>query len=241
MTTVLLVEDDATYREMLKKKLNAVFAEKNPKTAGADSIDLVDAADETAAIECLKKGGADLVVTGIRILKDGEQRLLSHLGEYHPETPCIVITTRGDRDLKTLPANLAVHFLEKPFTPVDLGRKIFSLLGMDASETASGISLANFLQIVEMEEQSCIVKIETTRKQTGYFCFKDGKLYDAVFGEHRGEDAAIRMIPLRSNRIHIRDLPNPNPKKRISIDYLMPLIARALKMMKGKEATGNGK
>ncbi len=240
MTTILLVEDDVTYRELLAKKLNAFFTDKLSKTTGADRIDLRVAGDETAAIECLQKDDIDLVMTGIRILKDGEQRLLSHLDEYHPEIPCIVITTRGDRELKTLPANLAVHFLEKPFTPADLGRKIFSLLGMDASETTSGISLANFLQILEMEEQSCIVKIETTRKQTGYFCFKDGKLYDAVFGEHRGEDAAIRMIPLRSNRIHIRDLPNPNPKKRISIDYLMPLIARALKMVKKKETPGNG-
>ena len=86
-------------------------------------------------------------------------------------------------------------FLQKPFdiqALVAIIRK--SIKTRPAAGTVHGISVSSFLQLIEMDQKSCALKVALAHDKHGMFFFKEGVLYDASFGTLTGKDAAIAMI-----------------------------------------------
>lgn len=229
MSTVILVDDNQSYRRILGKKLGSYFAASCTDESGQmDNIEIVAAEDGKAAIGFMQKNPVSLLVTDINIPKINGLKLLAYVKNYHPEIPCILMTKYGASEIGEKVINDGVMYIQKPFQVDQLGKLILSALNIDATcKQRTGISLASFLKIIEMEGKSCFVKIMTTSGDTGYFSFKDGDLFDAVYNDLRGEEAALQMIPLKSYKIELLDLPDRKLKKRIHQNSLTRLIAQA--------------
>jgi len=230
MTTVLIVDDDRSYRKILEKKLRNYFAASCTDDSGQmEKIEIAIAEDGKEAIHYMQNNPVALLATDIHMPKINGLRLLSYLKSYHPDIPCIFMTVYAPSDIGEELINDNVMYIQKPFKVEKLGKMILSALDIDATcAHRSGIYLASFLQIIEMEGQSCIVKVLTSDGEIGYFSFNGGKLFDAVYGEKKGESAALQMIPLKSYKIEFLDLPKRKLKRRIHVDSVTPLIAQAM-------------
>ena len=67
----------------------------------------------------------------------------------------------------------------------------------------SGFGLANFLQLVNLEQKTCTLKVETENK-VGYLYFDEGELVNAETGAMDGEKAATRIISWKNVQTEVQ-------------------------------------
>jgi two-component system chemotaxis response regulator CheY len=120
MKSILVVDDSATMRRMVIASLRAM-----------SNIQCSEAESGLEAIERLALAPVDLIVLdlnmpdihGIEVL----QFVRSH--ERYQAIPVIVLTTRGDEDIRAVAfAAGASQYLTKPFTPQLLAAQVSTLL-----------------------------------------------------------------------------------------------------------------
>ncbi|MBP1710962.1 MAG: Protein with response regulator receiver domain [Deltaproteobacteria bacterium] len=87
-----------------------------------------------------------------------------------------------------------------------------------------GLSVGSFLQVIAMEQQTCIMEVYLNTNNTGHFCFVEGELYDAVCGSLTGEDAAMEMIAWENVRLNIKQILNTSSVDRKIDKNLMLLM-----------------
>ncbi len=87
-----------------------------------------------------------------------------------------------------------------------------------------GLSVGSFLQVIAMERQTCIMEVYLNTNHWGHFCFVEGELYDAVYGELHGEAAAMEMISWENVRLNIKQILNTSGIKRRIDKNLMLLL-----------------
>jgi hypothetical protein len=86
------------------------------------------------------------------------------------------------------------HYLEKPLDLNVLADKIFDALEAGSSpDRIHGISLAAFLQLLEMENKTCTLTVRSRGKE-GHLYFVKGELMQADTGEVKGEEAALAIV-----------------------------------------------
>jgi hypothetical protein len=121
--------------------------------------------------------------------------------------------------------------LEKPVSPEILAKAINDgLIQKKKGGVLTGISIASFLQLIEMEKKTCLLDVRGEDPSlTGIFFFNKGELYDAVCGGLTGEEAAIEVIGWENAEIKFRELPKKKINKRMHTK-LMPLIMEALRL-----------
>lgn len=122
MQHVLIADDSRTARLFIRKCLEII---------GLEDVSLSEAANGAEALEMIKKGGVDLLVTDLNMPEMDGQELLRRV-KASPKTtdlPVVVITSVGnpakEKELLSLGA-LAV--LTKPVTPADLLEKLEHLI-----------------------------------------------------------------------------------------------------------------
>jgi CheY-like chemotaxis protein len=147
--------------------------------------------------------------------------LLSHIMEHYPEIPVIIITGYSTSEMERLAREGgAIGYIAKPFMIDDLAKRIITTLRKEADGgTLHSVSSGIFLQLMEMEEKTCTVRlVEKPSGKQGILFFLDGQLLDARCDSLRGEAAAYEIFswddvslsiqnscPQRERRIH-RDL-----------------------------------
>ncbi|PKN82286.1 MAG: hypothetical protein CVU51_13510 [Deltaproteobacteria bacterium HGW-Deltaproteobacteria-1] len=87
-----------------------------------------------------------------------------------------------------------------------------------------GLSVGSFLQVIAMEQQTCIMEVYLNTNNTGHFCFVEGELYDSVCGNLTGEDAAMEMIAWENVRLNIKQILNTSSVDRKIDKNLMLLM-----------------
>ncbi len=87
-----------------------------------------------------------------------------------------------------------------------------------------GLSVGSFLQVIAMEQQTCIMEVYLNTNNTGHFCFVEGELYDADCGSLTGEDAAMEMIAWENVRLNIKQILNTSSVDRKIDKNLMLLM-----------------
>ncbi|MDD4357084.1 MAG: DUF4388 domain-containing protein [Smithellaceae bacterium] len=87
-----------------------------------------------------------------------------------------------------------------------------------------GLSVGSFLQVIAMEQQTCIMEVYLNTNNTGHFCFVEGELYDAVYGDLNGENAAMEMIAWENVRLSIKQILNTSGVERKIDKNLMLLM-----------------
>ena len=203
MKTVLIVDDSV----MLINYLEESFQKYQ------DDFNLVTAKDGSEAIELLKTTPISLLITDLQMPRIDGLGLLAFATKYYPNVPCIVMSAHGTpKIIETIKKDI-LQFIEKPFTAKELARTIMSVLNRDTPDgSLSGISVVTFLQMVEMEQKTCLCEVESPGNPKGFFYFQGGELFHAVCGELKGEKAALKLINMDTPSINFR---RP-PKRKIA-------------------------
>lgn len=184
---VLIVDDD---QEMLLS-LNDGLEKYN------ESFSIIMAHDGQSAIDKLKATPISLVVTDLKMPKVNGFAVLSFIMEHYPEIPVIIITAYGTPDLeKRSQEGGAVGWIEKPFMVDDLAKKIITTLRKESEGgTLHGVSSGMFLQLIEVEQKSCTIRLlDKNSGQNGVLFFKDGELLDARTNNSQGKEAALDIF-----------------------------------------------
>ena len=218
LPNVLIVDDEASLLLTFQKAFERL----------KDRYKLFTAENGKRAVEILEAHPIDICVTDIRMpVMDGFE-LLVVMNSRFPTVPVIVMSAYGSKELVEKLESIGgmIRFLEKPISIDRLIESIEQVLQQGAqSGSMTGISVASFLQLLEMEEKTALIEVQTTGKK-GLFYFHEGALYDAVCGEKLGEEAAIEMILWDKVRIQFKQLPDKKILRRIQTD-IMPLLMEA--------------
>jgi len=195
-----------------------------------DQFDFVTAKDGMEAIGILKREPISLLVTDLQMPRVDGLVLLAYAHKYHPDIPCIVMSAHGTPKIKQALQSDILQFIEKPFTADELAKVIITALSKGApGGTLSGISIVNFLQMVEMEQKTCLCEVESPDNPKGFFYFKGGVLHHAVCGSLKGEEAAVRLIQIENATISFKKTPERKIPRVIKTD-LMALILEAMRL-----------
>ena len=183
MDNVLIVDDS----EMLMNYLEESFAKYRDKFA------YFLAKDGLEAIEILKNETIALLVTDLQMPRIDGLGLLAYANKYHPKIPCIVMSAHGTPSIKQTLHKDILQFIEKPFTADALATAIMGALKRGLPDgSLSGISIVSFLQMIEMEQKTCLFEVETPGNPKGFFYFKGGELHHAVCGAHVADQPGHR-------------------------------------------------
>lgn len=225
MDTVLIVDDSA----MLLNYLESSFENYG------NQFRVLFAHDGMEAIEIIKNNGIRLLVTDLQMPRMDGLGLLAYTHKYHPNIPCIVMSAHGTPAIIENLQSDILQFIEKPFTADALAKAIIAALKEDRPEgSLSGISIANFLQMIEMEQKTCLCEVQSPGKPTGFFYFNGGELHHAVFGSLKGLEAAIKLIHIENPTINFKKVPNRKIPRRINRE----LTGLLLEAMKSKDEEG---
>lgn len=222
MEKILIAEDDAKLRNFLK-----MYFEKHK-----DTFEAIFAGDGEEAIEVLNQKYISLVITDILMPKLDGFELLVYINNKFPHIPCIVVTSYppGGLDQKISNDNL-IRVFQKPFRLAELTEAILHALEPDIpGGVLKGISVSSFLQMIKLEEKTCLFEVLSPGKGRGFFYFNKGELYDAVYGDLRGEEAAYQLIVMQKAEIRFKNLPRKKIARRIDND-LTGLIMEAARRM----------
>ncbi len=183
----LLVDDD---REMLR-------ALQNGLARFAPGIEVQLAGDGVEALERIRSQDVSLVVTDLKMPRMDGFELLTAVMRGYPDIPVLVISGVSTPDMERLALlGGAVALVTKPFLLADLARRIQALIRR-ASEggVLHNVSPSMFLQLIEMEQKSCVIRVANTDGGgKGALFFLDGRLVDARVGARQGETAAYEIF-----------------------------------------------
>jgi CheY-like chemotaxis protein len=184
---VLLVDDDH----------GMLLALKEGFTKYRDSFSVQLASDGFKAVESLKKSIISLVVTDLKMPGMDGFELLAHIMEYYPDIAVIIITGYSTPEMEHLAREGgAVGYIAKPFLIENLARQIMTTLRKESEGgTLHNVSSGIFLQLVEMEQKTCTIRLDDkfTGKK-GILFFQGGQLLDARVNELQGVDAACEIF-----------------------------------------------
>ncbi len=206
INNVLIVDDNQEILITLKEGLEKY----------EDSFSVILAGGGEAAVKLLKKGDISLVVTDLKMPKMDGLALLAHIMEHYPDIPVIVITGYGTPKMERFAKKSgAVDYIEKPFMSEDLARKILEALRKRSEGgTLHGVSSGMFLQLIEMEEKTCTIRVaqKDTGRQ-GVLFFGKGELVEARSGGITGVKAAYRIFSWDEVNISIQNSCPVNTRK----------------------------
>jgi len=133
MTHVLIVDDEAAFRQMLEAAVvSAGFAARTAPN-GERALEL--AASDTPALVFLDLNMGSRAMSGLEALEAFRSR--------HPEVPVVLVTAFGD--VQTAVAAMksgALDFLEKPIDLNDVRRILGAALGTEDAATADSVAVA---------------------------------------------------------------------------------------------------
>ena len=184
---VLLVDDDTEMLHALKegfKKYQESFA-------------VLLAEDGRQALESLKQNIISLVVTDLKMPNMDGFELLAHIMEHYPDIPVIIITGYSTPEMEQLAREGgAVGYIAKPFLIENLARQILTTLRKESEGgTLHNVSSGMFLQLIEMEQKTCTIRLEEkSGNRKGILFFKEGELFDARVNNLQGESAAHEIF-----------------------------------------------
>jgi len=114
-----------------------------------------------------------------------------------PDMAVIVTGDLSPEEFKALAEHERITaYLEKPFEIEELRQAIVGALNREITGgTLRDVSPGMFLQLIEMEEKTCTVRVDDQAKdERGVLFFDQGRLMDARVGGLRGEKAAYKIF-----------------------------------------------
>lgn len=220
MDKVLIAEDDLALQRFLQIRLQK----------HKDKFAVIFADNGEEAIKILKQTYISLLVTDIVMPKVDGMELLSYMNNKHPHIPCIVMTANATPELEQKISNDNIFcFFKKPFQLEKFVQTILHALELEIPDGAlKGISVASFLQMIQLEQKTCLIEVHPPGMEKGLFYFHEGIPQNAFYGELRGEEAALKIIAIDKAEIRFMNLPSKQIAKQINRE-LIALIMEAMR------------
>jgi CheY-like chemotaxis protein len=218
MKQVLIVDDEARLLKSIEAGL------KNYK----ENFSVLTALNGKAAVEILQSVDIDLLVTDLRMPEMDGFELLAYISNSHPFLPAIVMTAFATTEIEERVNESGIFkLLEKPIEFDRLAETILESLEQEGKEgSIAGFSLANFLQLLAMEQKTCLLNINSGDSD-GYVYLDQGEIHAAVCGTMKGEEALYMLLASENARITFRKL----PKKKIPRMINKPLMSLLMEGM----------
>jgi len=196
--SVLIVDDDRVLRKLVSKKLKSY----------SDSLATFLAADGIEAQQLLKENNISLVITDLQMPRMDGYTLLADMSEKYPDIQVVILTAHGNpNSKKKVMETGAIGYIEKPFVVEELAGQILQMLKKeDEGGTLQTVSMEMFIQLIEMEQKSCTVRVlnRDTQKQ-GVLFFRNGDLMDARINDRKGIASADEILAWDNVTISIQD------------------------------------
>lgn len=218
---VLVVDDDQELLLSLTEGLEKY----------GETFSVLLAGDGQVAVEKLKGNTISLVVTDLQMPNMDGFALLAHIMEQYPEIPVIIITAYSTPKMEKLAREGgAVGYIEKPFMIDGLARKIMMTLRKETEGgTLHGVSSGIFLQLIEMEQKTCTIRlVDKSSGRQGVLFFRSGELLDAKIDGLQGESAAYEIFSWDETTISIQNSCGLD-KKKITRD-LQAILLEAMRL-----------
>lgn len=228
---VLIVDDDQEMLLSLEEGLSKYD----------ETFSITTAQDGLGAVETLKNSTISLVVTDLKMPRMDGFSLLSHIMQHYPEIPVIIITGYSTSEMERLAREGgAIGYIAKPFMIDDLAKRIITTLRKEADGgTLHSVSSGIFLQLMEMEEKTCTVRlIEKSSGKQGILFFLEGQLLDARCDSLRGEAAAYEIFSWDDVSLSIQNS-CPQKERRIYRD-LQAILLDAMRLKDELKRLGKG-
>jgi len=216
---VMIVDDDQEMLVSLKEGLERY----------SEIFRVVMAEDGLIAVDKLKKNAISLVVSDLKMPRMDGFTLLAHIMEHYPDIPVIIITGYSTPEMERLAREGgAVGYIGKPFMIEDLARKVMTTLRKESEGgTLHGVSSAMFLQLIEMEQRTCTIRlVDKLSGKQGVLFFSDGELLDARASGLQGEAAAYEIFSWDEISLSIQNA-CPQKEKKIQTELQVILLDAA--------------
>jgi CheY-like chemotaxis protein len=220
MKTILVVDDEPS----------VLFALSEGLSDRRHGVRVTTAANGIEAVAVLEAGPVDLVLTDLRMPDMDGFELLAFLRRNHAALPVILMTALGNAETSARLATAgSFECLPKPFDLPELKRKIAEMLAASVKGRVENISLASFLQLLEMERKTCTLSIHShvpDADREGKLYFRSGRLIGATIGaatgEIRGREAALEIVTWEHADIEIADgCPPVEPEIEAPLSFLL--------------------
>jgi len=200
---VLIVDDEEPFLLSLSDGLSVY----------SKDFHVLTALNGRKAVDVLKSTTVGLVVTDLKMPEMNGFELLAFMSRNCSDIPVIVMTAYGTPETEGKLRNMgASRYLEKPLDINVLAKSISDALADGSSGiSGQGISIASFLQLIEMENTTCTIKINTDAS-AGYIYFEDGEVMDAKTGVLRGKAALLDIINWDNAEIDVKFICEINEK-----------------------------
>lgn len=184
---VLIADPDKSARHLIQREL-----EKHDK-----GISVFTAEDGLIAIGLLKKKIFSLVISDIKMPRMDGILLLAYVAEHFPDIPVMLNIGYGGAAMgKLVQENGAVDYLEKPIDTTVLLEKIEIVFKRQSSGgTLRNISTGTFLQMMKMENRTCMVRVyDNSSEEQGILFVRKGQLIDARSNGLMGQKAVFNIL-----------------------------------------------
>ena len=166
------------------------------------------------ALEVLSAQPIHMVISGLHLPEIENFELMAKMERQYPQIRMIVMTNSASPMLRAKVKQMvtAVHF-DQALDLSLLIQRIFSELDIEYGGRIRGVSLPSFLQMIELEDRHCTLKI-TAKGKSGYLFLQKGAPIAAEFGKLTGRLAALQILTWKN--------------VTIDIDYALPHVNREI-------------
>ncbi len=186
MYTILIVDDEKLFSQILTESLK--------RKPNLSECQFFTAENGRKAVKILENESVDLVITDLRMPEMNGLELLAYINNNFKGLPIIVTSGYGTPEIeKRLNAIKGVVFMNKPVDHNLLYKHIMNFISSSSRGKISGISLPSFLQLLEVEKNTCTLYVRSLDKY-GKLYFMDGILMNAKYGDEEGISAAYKII-----------------------------------------------
>lgn len=212
MKKVLVVDDEPSVLFALSEGL----ADKRR------GLQVLTAENGREAVSLLESERIDLVLTDLRMPEMDGFELLAYLRRSFPSLPVILMTALGSAETAArLGLEGSFECFTKPFDVAALKRKITDMLAAGLKGRVENISLASFLQLLEMERKTCTLHVSSLGREGDLF-FRAGRLVDAATEDLEGQAAALEIVTWEHADIEIADsCPSGEPVIERPLHFLL--------------------
>jgi CheY-like chemotaxis protein len=184
MTRVLIVEDDVEQARGMAR----VFSKLRP------DLTILTAHNGVEATRLMSERDVDLVLTDIRMPEMDGFALLAWMHDSAPDVPVFTMSGYGDAETAARSDELgATEYFTKPLDARAVLACLTETLAQSVRGHVQNVSLASFLQLLEMERKTCTLNVKCDDRD-GILVVQRGALVAAQTGGRVGQAAAIEII-----------------------------------------------
>ncbi len=183
MKNILIVDDDPANRNHLSYELKPY-----------EEIGIHTAEDARQAAKLLESHSIDLVITELDLPNIDGLKLLAYLKKKFPATRAMAMARNYTRRMESGMAHFQVadHFT-KPLDMDVVVESVLQELRITGGGRIHGISLASFLQLVDLEQKTCTLIVKSKNKRGRVFC-RLGNVIAAEAEGETGKPALYRLL-----------------------------------------------